>query len=167
MAIVLFKKICYPSTVFAANDLNFVETLNTELRMSARSQVLNFPPPKNLEPSKVQISSKNQPFKVLNYFRSDRRWKSCFKCPLVMLLWVFVQNLKNVLITLGEVGFLVTAYFLLLQCYQYLVQGCQIWDNDLKFKMRGRIDTILMCVKFSDDPISSFDFSYNGGRTVK
>ena len=64
----LFKKICYPSTVFAANDLNIVETLNTELRMSARSQVLNFPPPKNLEPSKVQISLKNQHFKVLNYF---------------------------------------------------------------------------------------------------
>ena len=29
--------------------------------------------------------------------------------------------------------------------------------------MGGRIDTILMSVKFSDDPISSFDFSFIGG----
>ena len=29
--------------------------------------------------------------------------------------------------------------------------------------MGGRIDTILMCVKFSDGPISSLDFSFIGG----
>ena len=29
--------------------------------------------------------------------------------------------------------------------------------------MGGRIDTILMCVKFGDDPISSLDFSFIGG----
>ena len=39
-------------------------------------------------------------------------------------------------------------------------QNC---DIDLKFEMRGRIDTILMCVKFGDDPISSLDFSFIGG----
>ena len=36
-------------------------------------------------------------------------------------------------------------------------------DIDLKFKMGGRIETILMCVKFGDDPISSLDFSFIGG----
>ena len=35
-------------------------------------------------------------------------------------------------------------------------------DIDLKFKMGGRIDTILMCVKFGDDQISSLDFSFIG-----
>ena len=29
--------------------------------------------------------------------------------------------------------------------------------------MGGRIDTILMCVKFGDDPMSSLDFSLIGG----
>ena len=29
--------------------------------------------------------------------------------------------------------------------------------------MGGRIDIILMCVKFGDDPISSLDFSFIGG----
>ena len=29
--------------------------------------------------------------------------------------------------------------------------------------MRGRVDTILMCVKFSDNAISSLNFSYIGG----
>ena len=29
--------------------------------------------------------------------------------------------------------------------------------------MGGRIDTILMSVKFGDDPISSLDFSFTGG----
>ena len=29
--------------------------------------------------------------------------------------------------------------------------------------MEGRINTILMCVKFDDDPISSLDFSFTGG----
>ena len=29
--------------------------------------------------------------------------------------------------------------------------------------MGGCIDTIMMCVKFGDDPISSLDFSFIGG----
>ena len=33
----------------------------------------------------------------------------------------------------------------------------------LKFKMGDCIDTVLMCVKFGDDPISSLDFSFIGG----
>ena len=33
--------------------------------------------------------------------------------------------------------------------------------------MGGRIDTILMCVKFGDDRISSLDFSFIGGCTLK
>ena len=32
---------------------------------------------------------------------------------------------------------------------------------DLKLKIGGRIGTILMCVKFGDDPISSLDFSFS------
>ena len=48
-------------------------------------------------------------------------------------------------------------YFLLPQC-------CQILDY--KFKMGGLIDTILMCVKIDDDPISSLDFSFSWGRSL-
>ena len=70
--------------------------------------------------------------------------------------------------TVGGVGFLTKAYFSLSQCCQFLAHGCQNWDIDLKFKMGGRIDIILMCVKFGDDPISSLDFCFiGGGRTLK
>ena len=62
--------------------------------------------------------------------------------------------------TVGGVGFLMKAYFMLPQCCEFLAHGCQNWDIDLKFKMGGGIDTTLMCVKFSDDPISSLDFSF-------
>ena len=34
---------------------------------------------------------------------------------------------------------------------------------DLKFKMRGRIDIVLLCVKFGDDLISSLDVSFIEG----
>ena len=33
--------------------------------------------------------------------------------------------------------------------------------------MGGRIDTILMWIKFGHDPISSLDFSFYGGCTLK
>ena len=36
-------------------------------------------------------------------------------------------------------------------------------DIDLKFKIAGLIKTILMCVKFCDDPISGSDFNFIGG----
>ena len=52
------------------------------------------------------------------------------------------------------------SYFSLPQCCQFLAHGCQNWDIDLKFKMGGRNDTILTCVKFGDDPVSSLDFSF-------
>ena len=65
--------------------------------------------------------------------------------------------------TVGGVGFLTKAYFSLPQCCQFLAHGCQNWDIDLKFKMGGRIGTILMCVQFGDDLISSLDFSFIGG----
>ena len=60
------------------------------------------------------------------------------------------------------------AYFSLPQCCQFLAHGCQKQDIDLKFKMGGRIDIILTCVKFGDDLISklSFDFSYIGACTI-
>ena len=69
--------------------------------------------------------------------------------------------------TLGGVGFLLKAYFSLPQCCQFLAHGCQNWDIDLKFEMGGRIDTISMWVKFGDDPISSLDFNFTGGCTLK
>ena len=38
----------------------------------------------------------------------------------------------------------------------------------LEIQMGGRIDTILMCVKFGNDPVSSLDFSFiGGGCTLK
>ena len=57
--------------------------------------------------------------------------------------------------------------FLLPQGCTLLAHGCQDWDINLKFKMGGHIDTILMWVKFGDDPISSLDFSFIGGCTLK
>ena len=33
--------------------------------------------------------------------------------------------------------------------------------------MEGRIESIFMCVKFSDDPISSLDLSFIGGAILK
>ena len=56
------------------------------------------------------------------------------------------------------------ANFLLPQCCQFLAHGCQNRDINLKFKMGGRIDTIVMSVKFGEDLISSLDFSFTGGR---
>ena len=57
--------------------------------------------------------------------------------------------------TVGGVGVSKEAYFLLPQCCQFLAHGCQNWDIDLKLKIGGGIDNILMFVKFCDDPISS------------
>ena len=57
--------------------------------------------------------------------------------------------------TVGGVGFLIKAYPLLPQCCRFLAHGWQNWVIDSKFKMGSRIDTMLMCVKFGDDPISS------------
>ena len=68
--------------------------------------------------------------------------------------------------TIGGVGFLMKAYFLLPQCCQFIAHGCQNWDIDLKFEMVGCIDTILRCVKFGDDLINSLDFSFIGGCTL-
>ena len=65
--------------------------------------------------------------------------------------------------TVGGVGFLMKAYFSLPQCCQFLAHGCQNWYINLKFKMGGLIDTILMCVKLGDDPIGSLNFSFTGG----
>ena len=59
--------------------------------------------------------------------------------------------------TVGGVDFLIKAYFSLPQCCQFLAHGCQKSDIDLKFKLRGRIDTFLICLKFGDDMISSLD----------
>ena len=61
--------------------------------------------------------------------------------------------------TVRGVGFLTKAYFSLPPCCQFLAHGflAQNWDIDLKFKMGGRIDTILMCVKVGDDRISSLE----------
>ena len=59
--------------------------------------------------------------------------------------------------TVGRVGILVKAYFSPPQCCQFLAHGCQKSDIDLKFKLRGRIDTFLICLKFGDDMISSLD----------
>ena len=59
----------------------------------------------------------------------------------------------------GGVGFLMKVYFSLPQCCQFVAHGCQNWDIDMKFKMGGCIDTILMWVKSGDDPIISSDFS--------
>ena len=58
------------------------------------------------------------------------------------------------------------AYFSLPQCCQFLAHGCQNWDIDLKFEIGGRIDTILLCVKFGDDSKSFLDFSFMGGCTL-
>ena len=63
----------------------------------------------------------------------------------------------------GFVGFLAKAYFSQLHCCQFLAHGCQNRDIDLKFGMGGHIDTIVMWIKFGDDPISSLDFSLTGG----
>ena len=68
---------------------------------------------------------------------------------------------------IGGVGFLMKAYFSLPQCCRFLAVGCQNRDIDLKCKMGGRIDTILMCVKYGDDPISSLDFSFIGGVALR
>ena len=38
----------------------------------------------------------------------------------------------------------------------------QNWDINLKFKLGGQIDTILMSLKIGDDPISSLHFSFIG-----
>ena len=57
--------------------------------------------------------------------------------------------------TVGGVGFLRKVYFSLPQLCQFLAHGCQNWDIDLKLKIGGGIDNILMFVKFCDDPISS------------
>ena len=65
--------------------------------------------------------------------------------------------------TVGGVGSLAKAYFLLLQCCQFLAHGCQSKDIDFKFEMGGLIDIILMCATFSDDLISSLYFSFIGG----
>ena len=65
--------------------------------------------------------------------------------------------------TVGGLGFLMKAYFLLPQCCQFLAHGCQNLDIDLKFNMGGRIDTILMRIKICDHPISSLDFGFIGG----
>ena len=79
-----------------------------------------------------------------------------------------MQILKNVLQkSVGGVGFLMKAYSSLPQCCQFLGHGCRNRDIDLKFKMGGRIDIILMCVKFGDDPISSLDFSFIGEGGTK
>ena len=55
-------------------------------------------------------------------------------------------------------------YFFLPQSWQLLAQGCENQDIDLKFKIGGHFDTILMCVKFGDDHISTLDFSFIGGK---
>ena len=65
------------------------------------------------------------------------------------------------------VGFLVKTYFSLQQRCRFLAYGCQNLDIDLKFKMEGRINPILMCVKNGDDLRSSLDFSFVGGCTLK
>ena len=65
--------------------------------------------------------------------------------------------------TVGGEGFLMKAYFSLPQCCQFLHHACQNRDIDLKFKMGGCIDTILLCIRFGDDPLSSLDFSFIGG----
>ena len=61
------------------------------------------------------------------------------------------------------VRFLMKAYFSLPQCCQFLAHRFQNWDIDFKFKMGECIDTILVCVKLSDDPISNLDFSFIAG----
>ena len=68
--------------------------------------------------------------------------------------------------TVGGVGFLMKVYFSLPQCCQFLLHGCQNWDIDLKFKVGGCIDTILICVKLGDYPISSLDFSFIWGVSL-
>ena len=58
-------------------------------------------------------------------------------------------------------------YFSLPQCCQFLAHSCQNSDIDLKFKMGGRNYTILVCVKFGDDPVSSLVFSFIRGCSLK
>ena len=65
--------------------------------------------------------------------------------------------------TIGRVGISAKAYYSPSQCCQLLAHGCQKSDIDLKFKLRGRIDTFLICLKFGDEMISSLDKVLLGG----
>ena len=105
----------------------------------------------------------------MNFLKGDRGWKS--KIGLVEALFNLVVSVcvsfeECAAKTVGGVGFLTKAYFSLPQCCQFLAHGCHNWDIDLKFKMGGPIDTILMWLKFCDDPISSLDFCFIGGCTL-
>ena len=99
--------------------------------------------PKNFEKFRLEVSVKNRLLKHLSYLIVG---------PL-KIFWV------SILKAIGGVGFLAKAFFLIRLCYQFLAHGCKNWDIDLKFKMGGRMDTILMFVKFSEHPISSYRVS--------
>ena len=79
---------------------------------------------------------------------------------------MFVKKFEGCAAKTVGVGFLAKAYFLLSQCCRFLAHGCQNLDIDLKFKIEGCIDIILMCVKFGDDPNCSLDFSFIGGEPL-
>ena len=104
--------------------------------------------------------------KNFEIFRADQGWKS--KMQLVENFCTLVSSVSAkfqecVAKKVGGVGFLAKAYFLLSHCCHFLAHGCKNWDINLKFKMEGCIHTLLMCVKFGGDSISTLDFSFIGG----